>query len=560
MTTTTTATTTNTSVSTLQWDSAYMASFDVVNKAIENQQSYPQAFQYTDVTGITISGKWTTWQLTPGGAGGDVQLACTVTSGSASGAGQTGDLANSVVVIQVRLAAVAAAAAVTDPTAKTDPGTPQQLQVNTQPVAPDPAVSIISSSYPAVTSQILIDLLDSVFKDYFNNHIGDFTHVFAVMNINEVADQDGFQWLKPTAFDYAVASPLTGATTANSAFGLIAMVQGHPILPTMQLGIDVSALANLPDGANSAFVINESLVAQNMLLRGAIATIQGSQASDFGFSSDGLSVVNLHDLTWGNFQSEDKVISPVIPANNFVLRADDTYVYLEISNANYETSPGVTVHMNVEQKFTFKTVKADNGNWVFVPDTTGLGSPSVTSSVSLSEGLQITEIVMGAIAAVAGVLCVASAIGSALAAGAEVSVDAASNAATMTLDADAAASAIGENPAALATENDAGAAAADDGAAAPEDAAQTQKCGVLTSTQFRLITGLTGAVAGAVSGSIGIAKAATALEYDKIPAFDTFAANCLGASAWPGLADYTLMGASFRTSLVMGIKLNTSPA
>ncbi len=549
---------TATPVSTLQWDTAYMASFDVVNAAIINQKSFPPTFDYTDETTIRITGSWTSWQLCPGGAGGDVQLSCVVTSGTASGAGQSGDLTGATVVIQVRLAAVAAADPVNDPTAQTDLGKAQQLVVDTQSVGLDPAVSIISSSYPGVTSKLLADLLDSVFKNYFNAHIGDFSHVFAVMNINEVADTDGFQWLKPTAFDYAVASPSRGATTANSAFGLIAMVQNHPISPTQQLAIDVSALSGLADGANSAFVISETLVAQNMLLRGAIATIQGSTTDDFGFSADGVSVTNTRAVTWGNFQSEDTVISPTIDTGNFILRADDTYVYLEITNAHYETSPGVTVHMNVTQKFTFKTVKAQNGNWVFIPDTTGLGNPSITSSVSLSEGLQITEIVMGAVAVVAGVLCAASAIGSALSASAEVATDAAANTAEIAMDGDAIAGAIADNPAAAAAEEDAGAAAADEGAANPGDAAQTQSCGVLTSSTFRLVTGLTGAVAGAVSGSIAIAKAVTGLEYDDIPAFDTFAANCLGASAWPGLTDYTLLNASFRTSLVMGIKLNTA--
>ena len=35
------------------------------------------------------------------------------------------------------------------------------------------------------------------------------------------------------------------------------------------------------------------MVAQNMLLNGAINTIQGSTAGDFGFSADGLSVTNV---------------------------------------------------------------------------------------------------------------------------------------------------------------------------------------------------------------------------------------------------------------------------
>lgn len=551
-------TTSDTSVSTFGWDTAYVAPYPVVNNAILKQKSYPATFSYTDVTGIVISGNWTSWQLAAGGAGPDVQMMCVVQSGTASGAGQSGDLSGSSVVIQVNLQTVAAKDPVNDPTAKPNTGSSQALKVSTSGQGLDPAVSIISSSYPNVTSQILIDLLDSIFKHYFNANIGEFNHVFAVMNLNSVADQDGFQWLKPTAFQYAVASP-EDRSLRDSAFGLIAMVQGHPVQPTMQQAVDVRALQNLASGANSAFVISETMVAQNMLLQGAVATIQGSSKSDFGFSTDGLSVVNVNDVIWGHFQTEKNgVISPKIKKNNFTLRADDTYVYLEIANAEYETSPGVTVHMNLTQKFTYNTVQAKNGNYVFVPDITGFGNPSITANVSLSEGLQITQIVAGAVAAIAGVLVAASGIGAALSASADVAVDAGANAADIAIDASDVVEAAAENPVEAAAENEGGADAADEGAADPENPAQVQKCGIFTSSQFRLATGLTGAIAGAVSGSIGIAKAITGLDYDKIPAFDTFAANCLGASLWPGLSDYKLIGASFRSSLVIALALDAA--
>lgn len=549
---------TDNSVSTFGWDTAYIASFPVVNKAIMTQKSYPSEFKYTDATGIVISGNWTSWQLTPGGAGGDVQMVCEVQSGTATGDGQNGDLSKSQVVIQVNLKKVAAADPVNDPTAKPGTGASQALVIDTSGKGLDPAVSIISSSYPNVTSVLLKDLLDSVFKNYFIANIGEFNHVFAVMNLNAEADIDGFQWLKPTAYQYAVASP-EDASLENSAFGLIAMVQGNPIQPTMQQAVDVRALMKLPGNANSAFVISETMVAQNMLLRGAVATVQGSSTTDFGFSLDGLSVTNVNDLLWGNFQTDKNgVISPKIAKNNFVMRADDTYVLLEIANAEYETSPGVTVHMNLTQKFTYNTVQAQNGNYVFIPDTTGLGNPSITSNVSLSEGLQIAEIVMGAVAAIAGVLCIASGIGAALSAAADVAVDAGANTANIVMDAEDIAAALAEDSEGLASENEAGSEAADEGAAEPEDAGQVQKCGIFTSSQFRLATGLAGAIAGAASGSIGIAKAITQMDYDNIPAFDDFAKNCMGASVWPGLSDYKLIGANFRQSLVIALAMDAA--
>lgn len=541
-------------VSTFGWDTAYVAPFSVVNAAITSQQSYPKTFNYLDETQITINGNWTSWQLTPGGAGADVQMVCTITSGTASGAGQNGDLTGASVTIQVNLKDVAATDPVNDPTSKPNTGTSRALVVNTGPVGNDPAVSIISSSYPNVSSVLLRDLLDSIFKNYFNANISQFNNVFAVMDLNAVADKDGFQWLKPHRFSYAVATAEDGSLE-NSVFGLLAMIDNNEISPTMQQAVDVNALQNLATGANSAFVISETLVAQKMLFNGALSTIQGSSAADFGFSEDGLSVVNVNDVTWGNFQTSNGIISPTISKNNFTLRADDTSVLLEIIDAQYENSPGVTVHMNITQRFTYNTVKAQNGNYVFIPDTSDLGNAQVSTTVSLSKGLQITQIVMGVVAAVAGLLCAASAVASCMAGAADVAVNAGANAAAVGMDGAAAAEQAGA--AAVEEENAAGAVAADAGAAAPGQAGLVQNCGLLASTQFRAATGLIGAIAGITSGSIMIAKAITEGRYNDIPAFDDFAANCMGASIWPGLTNYTLVDASFRSSLVMAVALNT---
>jgi hypothetical protein len=544
----------DTSVSTFSWDTAYVASFPVVNAAIMAQQSFPATFTYTDASGIAISGNWQSWQLCVGGSGQNVQMECIVGSGSASGDNQSGDLTGTSVIIQIGLQQIGAATPLNDPTAQSGTGTTQALVANTKAVGEEPAVAIIDSTYPSGLSALLQDLLDDVFKNYFNANIGAFSHVFAVMNINEVADKQGFQWIKPNEFSYAVAAP-QGQPIAQCAFGLLAMVGTNTIGPDQQYAVDTKALMNLPAGANSAFVISQNMVARNLLMNGAISIIQGSAASDFGLSADGLSVTNVNQVTWGNFQTGDNVIRPVIAAGNFVLRADNTYVLLEITDANYEVSPGVTVHMNMTQKFTYSAVQGPTGSYYFIPDTTGLGTPQISANVSLSEGLQITSIVTGVVAAVAGLLVIGSNIASAIADAANVAVNAAANTADLVIEGEAVEEAAAANPAELAAENEQGAQDADAGAAQPGNASQVQNSGIFTSSQFRLATGLIGALSGATAGGIQCAKAIIQKNYDDIPEFNDFAANCVGASLWPSTQGYTLKSASFMDSLVLGITL-----
>lgn len=543
------------SVSTLGWDSVYMASFTVINKAILAQKSYPAEFNFS-VDGVTGSGKWKSWQLAIGGAGQNVQLDCIAASGSAKFNNESGDLSGTRLTIQVNLKKVAAAVPVKDPTAIPGTGTSQALVVDTEGKGEDSAVSVISWSFPASVPAILKDLLPTMFKSYFNGAIAEFNHVFAVMNLNAVADQDAFKWLKPSTFAYAVSSP-TDATLDHSAFGLMAMVQGRKIGPGQQYAIDSRAMIDLPPGSNSAFVISEQMVASNILLQGAMAVIQGSKASDFTFSVDGLTVTNASDLIWGHFQTDKNgVISPLIPKNNFRLRADGTDIWIEIDNAVYSPSLGITVHMNMDQHFTFNAVQAKDGHFVFVPDTTGLGKPNISSNVSLSEGLQITEIVMSVVAAVAGLVTIGSAaFAKLLATGVEVGLEAGENTANLVLDAETIIS-TAENAPQETTQLLDDSASETDEALEAGSASFIQKAGaIFMSSQFRLATGIITAVTGAVAGGIGAAQAINALNYDKIPPFDEFAKNCLGASAWTGTKDYELKGAYLRTSLVMGIAL-----
>lgn len=553
-TSTSTSTGKDNSVSTLGWDSVYMASFAVINQAIMAQKTYPKDFNFS-VDGVTITGKWKSWQLAIGGAGQDVQLVCVVDSGTAGFDKERGNLAETSIIIQVNLKKVAATEPVKDPTGVPGTGTSHALMVDTFGKGNDPAVSIINATFPASVPALLKDLLPTIFGKYFNEAIAQFNHIFAIMNLNVVADQDAFKWLKPSAFAYAVSSP-NQATLDNSAFGLMAMVQGRKIGPEQQYAIDSRAMFDLPKGSNSAFVISEQMVASNILLPGAVAVIQGSKASDFTFSVDGLTVTNVGDLIWGHFQTDKNgIISPLIPKNNFRLRADGTDIWIEIDNAVYSPSAGITVHMNLDQHFAFNAVKAKDGRFVFVPDTTGLGLPNISSNVSLSEGLQITEIVFSVVAAVAGLLTIGSAaFAKLLATGIEVGMEAGENTANLVLDAETIISVAENAPEETTTLLKTSAQEAD--AATTAGASFIQKSGaIFMSSQFRLATGIITAVTGAIAGGIGAAQAIDALDYDKLPPFDDFAKNCLGASAWTNIKNYELKGAYLRTSLVMGIEL-----
>ena len=544
-------------VQTMGWDTVNIASLSVVNAAIMAERSFPSDFNFLDSTGLTISGKWTSWQMIPGGGGATAKFACIVTSGTVSGQGLTGDLTGGEIHITLSLTDVPSPTSISDPTATPGTGQARALVAKTKSDSTDPSVSVTSANFPQISNTLLLAVLNTVFQNYFIANLSTFTQTFAVMNLNEQADQGDFQWLKPTSYTYAIASP-QNPTVSNSSFGLISMVEQNPIVGDQEL--DSRALWGLPSGANSAFVISEHMVAKHILMQGAIATIQGSTAADFALSSDGLSVTNIRDIVWGNFEDKHgKVHSPVIAAGSYILRAEDTYIYLEIDNATFEQSAGITVHMHYDQKFSFKTIQRTDNSYVFVPDTNGFGSPNTSSYISLSEGLIIAQIITGAVAAIAGLLCAGSAITSAIAdavaAGADVSTESAANTGMIEMQSVTTEVVESANPENLAQINETSAAETDAALVDPGNPAVVQRGGIFCSTKFRLVTGLISAMSGVAAAGISIAKSVNEQRYDDLPAFDTFAANCLGASKWPLMTDYELISASFRNSLVIAVNV-----
>jgi P-47 protein len=546
-------------VDTYHWDTVYVASLEVLNEVIKKTGSFPSQFDYTDTaTGVAIKGAWSDWALDVGGSGALVQMQTTIASGTATGINETGDLAGGIVTIQFELEQVSfAGKMLPDPTAKPGTGVPRAQRF---PQEGSSQVTVTATSFPKLDpkkSPILKDILQTIFQNYFNAHLTEIKATFHVMMINEVADKDGFQWLKPSAISYAVGGPSQHKTLANTAFGILAMTDGGSIGPLQEQSVDISALIGLPDGANSAFVVSPEKVVQHLLWKGAICTIQGSTESDFSISDSGLNIVTAKDVIWGHFQLTDgSIISPKIEAGNFLMRMEGDHIHLEINNASYSPTAGVTVYMNLEQDIAFNTVKRDDGKYIFIPDLKSFGKPKIHSNVVVAEWLKITEIVIGVVGGLAALAGGISMLADFLAAGASTTISSGTEAAvdfSEDLWADAENSLDDDEWTRI---NKKSAQNVDDGINDPGNANQVQIGSFLKSSQFRAYCGITIGLSG-LSG-LGMAAAGWVVDkqYEKLPPFDNFAANVLGASQFPVLPNYELLGASLRTSLVAGIKLS----
>ena len=322
-------------------------------------------------------------------------MECTVESGTVESLNKiVGDLSSSRLIIRVRLSAIESDKhAFNDPTAKVGTGKAMILKVKSESTDENLAVEVSQDSkYPNVSSELVQSLLGSVFDKYFNEHISEFNHVFSIMMINEEAANGDFAWLKPSKFSYAVGGPEEGPMDKH-VFGVLAMTDGENISTKQQQAIDISCLQNLPEGANSAFVISAEKVVQHILLGGAIATIENSKREDFKINDDGISITNVNNIVWDKFENDNgKFIEPMLDKGSFNMSMQNDHILLEIIGAHYEVSPGIIMKMNLVQKFAYKTIQRKDGKYVFVPDTSKYPNAETNATVEVADWLKDLEL------------------------------------------------------------------------------------------------------------------------------------------------------------------------
>jgi len=536
-------------VDTLGWDTVFAANYSTVNEAIENEQTYPTNFNYVDKElGMTIKGIWKSWRLIPGGSGGSVKMECIIESGTVEGFQQpVGDLSSSCLIIRVRLSALESDKhAFNDSTGKVGTGQAMILKINTHSTAENVAVEVSQDSkYPNVKSVLFQDLLGGIFDKYFNEHISEFNHVFSIMMINVEAANDDFAWLKPSDFSYAVGGPEEGSIDEH-VFGVLTMTDGENISPKQQQAIDISCLQNLPMGANSAFVISAEKVVQHMLLGGAIATIQGSKKEDFKINDDGISITNVNDIVWDKFEiGNGKVIEPMLNKGSFNMSMQNDHILLEIIGAHYQQSLGLTVKMNLTQKFAYQTIQREDGKYVFVPDTSKYSKPDANATVEAAEWLKDVQIGLEIVSMLALVAFGASAVAKTVSEGAAITTEGSEIAFYLNTEEIGSESLIELDELAAETIGN-----------------PIKKGGAAAVSKIKFATGFISTMAGIGSLEISVAKdiasKIAAKDYNNIPAFNDFAYNCLGAMKWPGMKDAELISADIRQSLVIATKLDTN--
>lgn len=542
-----------TDISTNNWDVVSITDLDTLNKIINNPQegrAYPDKFDGQDEDsddGLTVSmtGSWGNWTVTSNASGARVNIRCDITDGNFVFNGNSYNIndggKSSYVDIELSLAGHPAS-----PEDYVRPGDTVTAETRCYRIMADPdskvtVVNMVCTNAVINDNSLRKGFLKTLMSEWFNSHLSDIQQVFSVILVGLQAKNTDFQWLYPSAYSYAASSSID----KNSAgFGALTLVDGRTDTGVLSQDIDIAALGVVkPYGANLALIISKVMFVKHILMKAAVGIVKGSTVDDFTISHTGLSLSNNREMVWQDFaDGNGNTISPVLPANSFILDLQSDFIHLSITGAHYRPNGMCTVTMGVEQNFRYKVEKNAIGEPVFVPDEKGLGDATVNCTVKPDKWVGVTELVLAVISGAAAII----------AGGAGVATWLAGRAAATMVE-------VGEEMVIFSMEGVQ--EAVQEGAATVEtisaEAAAIAGGKISTPTLMNAVKVFSAmaAITALPATALGITDAVWQGKYDDMPSFHDFARCVTGTSVWPGMGHTELKSATLADSFVIGLEL-----
>lgn len=278
----------NQKADTYGWDTVFAIRVDDVNTSIVRAKSSPTSFSGTGTdslsrTQFSLSGTFADWQITLGGSGILIHMATPVPTMTVKSPTAEFQFSNGEFVIEVRLDYLPQRET---PVAST--GTFHDLVIKQKTAEDEDVVRVISSRFAEANyDDFKIDIQGAI-TEWFDEHLSDFVHVFATVNLNRVADQGQFEWILPTTTSYAY---IDGETVDDSVLGILCMTQGRSsegLLP------EVSPNA-IPEGSRAGFLISPERFLWELVLPTMPIVFPGSGPDAFDIGPDNRSIVLKND-------------------------------------------------------------------------------------------------------------------------------------------------------------------------------------------------------------------------------------------------------------------------
>ncbi|EME7220774.1 TULIP family P47-like protein [Enterococcus faecium] len=279
-------------VSTFNWDTVFAAPINIINQAINHQQTSPKVFEkYIPaddfIPDATVTGNFDSWEIIPGGSGKIVKMSLPVTDFTYTRSDKPNQplkIKKLAYHIEVKLVYL------THPEQEKEAITKKQLKIRTYGLSnTDPAVVSTNIIYQnedvevdgsgiIPSPEMIKGFVDASLMMWLNEHLDQFVHVFNTVNLNNyIDDEEPWQWARPSYVDYAYSEPIENATCENSVLGVLCMTDGRKG-DLQEQAVDAQAI---PKGSQSGFLIHEKRLLEEVILPTIPKQFPSTELEDF---------------------------------------------------------------------------------------------------------------------------------------------------------------------------------------------------------------------------------------------------------------------------------------
>jgi len=375
------------------WDTVNCVKASLVNELLVASDAYPKHLEMTlsPEENWAISASFGPWQIATGGSGAILMMKLPLTTASMTYGTDTLSITDGYALVSIKLRYVPQPPQTPSATGD-NPIDIEKLIADANARTPDdPAVVVQRVNYGSATPSIRVrSLFESSMALMLNDNLSAFTHIFAVVNLNQRAASKEFTWLKPTYTSYAY---LQGVDDESSYFAVLNQTEGRgPGGLTNQV-----AASAIPDGLNASILVSNNLFMRQMVLPGMTrafdhATVDSFKLNDRGDVIEGTERIRLDAIRVGAVD-----YTPYM--DTFVLQivGDEMQINTKVS---INISAGIDAYINATYKYVIGLTEKDDGSLTL--DFEPVGEPVVTTWNNVALWVTLTVAIVGIIAAVVG--------------------------------------------------------------------------------------------------------------------------------------------------------------
>lgn len=379
-------------VSVNKWDTVFQIRVPYLNEAICKEKTYPEKVTYSDGV-YAISGEFLPWQIMKGGGEQNVNLLIPMKSieYKMESGGVVSTYHNVEFYAQIQLSYL-------PQVQDTNQVGTYRLKMNTTQQGVQSPVSILNSKIPDADKYAVI-FINMLIEEWANKNLDAFNAVFSTVNLCNLSDHKGYEWLTTTYMSYGYTD---GSTLENCVLAILCMTNGHT--PP-----DNHTVCNaLEETDTSAFVINIQTFIEDVYA--------GQMIDELHIKKEELKI-GVCEVSYESDEgvAMDKVDYNGISYTPYMTKMKVSFTQTEISTEAViatNISPGIDATSTIITHQTLALAENSKKEQVMIYEM--LGEPSTSTETKVASWVIITEVIIGIIAAVIAIV-VGNAFGTVLA-------------------------------------------------------------------------------------------------------------------------------------------------